>query len=157
METKMEDKEAVTGLTGWLHLAGESFSKIVRVSPFGRVRRKPEPTAGSGETVASEYSHLELVIPRNDTCVKFSDAGLYRDSVVKTSPRSPVKLLAKPVSLSRTDLSADTNQTITGTCSVTHLCSTKSASLEEIMLALMTESLGEREAIHWCKELGFLA
>ena len=133
------------------------FSKIVSVSPFGRVSRRPDPIDGSGDTVSSEYSHLEPAIARNDTCVRFSDAGLNSDSVVNISPRSSVKLLAYPVSLSRTDLSAEINKTITGTCSVTHLCNTKSASLDEIMLVFTMEALGEREAIHWCKKLGFLA
>src|ERR1035437_8021761 len=141
---------------GWLYLAWERLSRIVNVSPFGRVRRNAEPIDGSVDTVSSEYSHLEPPIARNETCVKFSDVGLYSDSVVKTSPKSLVKLLGNPVNFSRTDLSAETNKMITGTCSVTHLCRIKSASLDEIMFVLMADELGEESAIHWCKQLGFL-
>jgi hypothetical protein len=133
---------------------------MVRVSPLGKSIRKAEPSSeSSGTDVSSAYRKTDCTIA---PCEKVMYAGMGASGegenfVEIDNPISCVKLLTDPSTLAFTDLSADTNQARTGTCSVTNRCNIRLASLGGIMLSLMAEECGPAEAAYWCKRLGFVA
>jgi hypothetical protein len=134
-------------------------SKIVRMSPFGRLMRRPELALESaGTSVSSEYSKVDFMTKSCEMVMypgSEVSAFIKADSVEITIPMSRVKLVTKPCILTFTNRSADTNQARTGIDSVTNRCNRSPASLGEIMLSLMADELSQTESRFWCKRLGF--
>lgn len=127
------------------------------MSPFGIFKRKPEPYSKSaGTSVSSEYWQTEpptaLKIIQHD--IGGPPSGV--NSLATCSPSELVELLTKPVSLARTEPSAETNHASTRMRSVTNRCINKSASLGGIMLELMRQDCSHAEAEFWCRRLGFI-
>lgn len=133
-------------------------STIVRLSPFGRWMRKPDPMPdSSGMVVSSAYVKDDAAISACENLIharKVSgrESG---DSMPTTSPLTCVRLWTNPLNFAVREPSADTKYAITGKPSVTNLCSTSPASLGEIMLSLMAEDFGQTDAERRCKQLRF--
>jgi hypothetical protein len=141
------------------HFLGRITSTIVRLSPFGRWTRKPEPIPESaGMVVSSAYVKPDAAISASENVmyarsVSGCESG---DSVPTTNPLAFVKLSRKPLNLAVLEPSADTKYAMSGTPSVTNLCNKSPASLAEIMLSLMAEDFGKEAARCRCEQLRFL-
>ena len=104
----MKTEQAVTGQSYELF---SRISKRVRQSPFGRFKRKPEAYSKSdGTSVSSEYWQTEPAIP-----LKVIQHGIGGPpggiiSLTTCNPSDRVELLTNPVTLPRTEPSAETNQ-----------------------------------------------
>lgn len=134
-------------------------STIVRLSPFGRWMRSPDPMPdSSGIVVSSAYVNEEAATSSCENRIHAANASGFEsgDSVPTTKPRSRVKLCTNPLNFADRERSADTKYTIAGKPSVTNLCNTSPASLGEMMLSLMSEDFGDSAAARRCKQLGFL-
>jgi len=145
-------------MTGHIHDLLLRISRMTRVSPFGIVRRKPEPSGSSdGTCVSSAYSETEPAMPVNIMKEGVGGPPTGNTSLAMCNPSLRVELVTNPVIFARTDLSAETNHATTGIRSVTNRCMTSSASLGEIMLSLMEEECGQAGAQYWCARLGFIS
>ncbi len=136
----------------WNHF----FSTIVKLSPFGRWMRKPEPIPeSSGMDVSSAYVNDALATSASKNVIHARNGTVREYSVPTTKPCSFVKHGKKPRNVAEVVRSADTKYAMTGIPSVTNLCSTRDASLAEIMVSLMEVDFGKEAAERRCKQLGF--